>query len=69
MLDLVLSATPKGWKIDIILSDHLFDFAPIFKCHIQRMKESIRFSDAERYAKSFEKKKKLKKIKYLEACK
>ena len=57
MLDLVLSATPKGWKIDIILSDHLFDFAPIFKCHIQRMKESIGFSDAERYAKSFEKKK------------
>ena len=68
MLDLVLSATPKGWKIDI-LSDHLFDFAPIFKCHIQRMKESIGSSDVERYAKSFEKKKKLKKIKYLEACK
>ena len=30
-------------------------------------KESIGFSDAERYAKFFEKKKKIKKIKYLEA--
>ena len=25
-LDLVLSATPKGWKIGITLSDHFFDF-------------------------------------------
>ena len=40
-------------------SDHcFFDFGPILKCHTQAWKELIRFSDAELYAKSFEKKKK-----------
>ena len=41
-------------------SDHcFFDFGPIFKCHTQAWKELIGFPDAELYAKSFEKKKKL----------
>ena len=54
-----LRLEPLFQKPLIILSDYLFDFGPIFKCHTQRM-ERIGFSHAELYAKSFEKKKHIK---------
>ena len=41
-------------KVPIILSDLLFEFESILKCHTQRM-ETIEFPDAELYAKPFEK--------------
>ena len=55
--------------IGIILSDHLFDFGPSFKCHIQRMERINWIFRCRTLCQIFwkKKKKKIKKIKYLEA--
>ena len=52
----ILKSCFSSFNVVFILSDHFFDFRPIFKCHTQRMKESIESSGADLYGKSFEKK-------------
>ena len=65
VLDLVLIATCKGWKIGIILLTICLALDLFLSVTPKGWKESIGFPDAELYAKFFEKK--LKK-KYLEVC-
>ena len=51
-----ICVTPPLKSFSVNILSPLFDFGPIFKCYAQRMQKKFRFSDAEFYAQSFEKK-------------